>query len=131
MVPPVGLSLQLNAEVADRTLIARLELDPQGMSYVSFPVFMHDWLTISHSDDLEFLPVLASLPPEQTILEYLIGCWKRLNASRSAVLKKVRVQTYSRRVTLRKYARIMRRCNNNKRSTFWTKSATSSSATLV
>ncbi|KAI0712081.1 ubiquitin elongating factor core-domain-containing protein [Earliella scabrosa] len=66
-----GLSLQLNAEVADRTLIARLELDPQGMS-----------------DDLEFLPVLASLPPEQTILEYLIGCWKRLNAARSAVLKK-------------------------------------------
>ncbi|KAI0699306.1 ubiquitin elongating factor core-domain-containing protein [Cerioporus squamosus] len=67
----VCLSLQLNADVMDRTLIARLELDPQGMS-----------------DDLEFLPVLASLPAQLTVLEYLIGCWKRLNATRSALLKK-------------------------------------------
>ena len=29
-----GLPLQLTTEVADRTLIARLELDPQSMSYV-------------------------------------------------------------------------------------------------
>ncbi|TBU62234.1 ubiquitin elongating factor core-domain-containing protein [Dichomitus squalens] len=66
-----GLSSELNSEVADRTLIARLELDPQAMS-----------------DDLEFLPVLASLPSQQTVLEYLIGCWKRLNAARNAVLKR-------------------------------------------
>ncbi|RDX42611.1 hypothetical protein OH76DRAFT_1410953 [Lentinus brumalis] len=66
-----GLPLELNADVMDRTLIARLELDPQGMS-----------------DDLEFLPVLASLPAHLTVLEYLIGCWKRLNAARSALLKK-------------------------------------------
>ncbi|KAI0333659.1 ubiquitin conjugation factor E4 [Cubamyces sp. BRFM 1775] len=66
-----GLPLQLNTEVADRTLIARLELDPQSMS-----------------DDLEFLPVLASLPPQQTVFEYLIGCWKRLNAARSDLMKK-------------------------------------------
>ncbi|KAI0770227.1 ubiquitin elongating factor core-domain-containing protein [Fomes fomentarius] len=66
-----GLPLQLNAGVADRTLIARLELDPQTMS-----------------DDLEFFPVLASMPSQQTILEYLIGCWKRSNAARSAVLRR-------------------------------------------
>ncbi|KAI1793388.1 ubiquitin elongating factor core-domain-containing protein [Ganoderma leucocontextum] len=65
-----GLSPQLNAGVADRALIGRLELDPQTMS-----------------DDLEFLPVLASLPSQQTVLEYLIGCWKRLNAARNALLK--------------------------------------------
>ncbi|KAI0661957.1 ubiquitin conjugation factor E4 [Cubamyces menziesii] len=66
-----GLPLQLTTEVADRTLIARLELDPQSMS-----------------DDLEFLPVLASLPPQQTVFEYLVGCWKRLNAARSDLVKK-------------------------------------------
>ncbi|KAH9922853.1 ubiquitin elongating factor core-domain-containing protein [Epithele typhae] len=61
-----GVPLQLNAGVADRTLIARLELDPHSMS-----------------DDLEFLP--------QTVLEYLIGCWKRLNASRAVILRKTLV----------------------------------------
>ncbi|KAI0755049.1 ubiquitin elongating factor core-domain-containing protein [Daedaleopsis nitida] len=66
-----GLSLQLSGEVADRILIARLELDPQGMS-----------------DDLDFLPVLASLPSQQTVLEFLIGSWKRLNTARSTVLRK-------------------------------------------
>ncbi|KAF9013252.1 ubiquitin elongating factor core-domain-containing protein [Cyathus striatus] len=39
-------------------------------------------------DDLEFLPVLASLPPEQTTFEFLVGAWKRLNATRSAVIKR-------------------------------------------
>ncbi|KAI0823925.1 ubiquitin conjugation factor E4 [Trametes gibbosa] len=66
-----GLSLRLNSDVADRTLIARLELDPQAMS-----------------DDLEYLPVLASLPSQQTVFEYLVKCWKRLNAVKSALLKK-------------------------------------------
>ncbi|KAI0365724.1 ubiquitin conjugation factor E4 [Pilatotrama ljubarskyi] len=66
-----GLPLELNADIADRTLIARLELNPQAMS-----------------DDLEYLPVLASLPPQQTVFEYLVHSWKRLNAARSALLKK-------------------------------------------
>ncbi|KZT25406.1 hypothetical protein NEOLEDRAFT_1133784 [Neolentinus lepideus HHB14362 ss-1] len=61
----------LDAEILDRLLIARLELDPQSMS-----------------DDLEFLPVLASLPAGQTVFEYLVGCWKRANAARSALTKK-------------------------------------------
>ncbi|KAI0789740.1 ubiquitin elongating factor core-domain-containing protein [Abortiporus biennis] len=61
----------LSGEVADRLLIARLEIDPQAMS-----------------DDLEFLPVVASLPAGQTVFEYLVGCWKRINAARSALSKK-------------------------------------------
>ncbi|KAJ7212066.1 ubiquitin conjugation factor E4, partial [Mycena pura] len=63
--------IRLNGDIIDRLLIARLELDPSTMT-----------------DDLDFLPVLASLPPEQTTFEYLVGCWKRLNSSRSALMKK-------------------------------------------
>jgi ubiquitin conjugation factor E4 B len=40
-------------------------------------------------DELDYLPVLVSLPPQQTVFEYLVGCWKRLNSARSAVMKKV------------------------------------------
>ena len=40
-------------------------------------------------DDLEYLSVLASLPAEQTVFEYLVGCWKRGNKARSELLKKV------------------------------------------
>jgi hypothetical protein len=29
------------------------------------------------------------MPPQQTVFEYLVGCWKRLNTARSAVMKKV------------------------------------------
>ena len=39
---------------------------------------------------MDYLPVLVSLPPQQTIFEYLVGCWKRLNAVRSTVIKKVK-----------------------------------------
>ncbi|KAJ7175910.1 ubiquitin elongating factor core-domain-containing protein [Mycena filopes] len=63
--------VQLNGDIIDRLLISRLELDPTNMS-----------------DDLEFLPVLASLPPQQTTFEYLVGCWKRLNSARSSLMKK-------------------------------------------
>ncbi|KAI0071497.1 ubiquitin conjugation factor E4 [Panus rudis PR-1116 ss-1] len=69
--PAAPKPIRLSADVADRLLIARLELDPQTMS-----------------DDLEFLPVLASLPAEQTTFEYLVGCWRRLNAARSVLYKK-------------------------------------------
>ncbi|KAG6816241.1 hypothetical protein H0H87_007478 [Tephrocybe sp. NHM501043] len=61
----------LDADIADRILIARLELDPGAMS-----------------DDLEYLPVLASLPAQQTTFEYLVGAWKRVNAIKSALVKK-------------------------------------------
>ncbi|PPQ70029.1 hypothetical protein CVT26_013317, partial [Gymnopilus dilepis] len=62
---------RLNMDLLDRLLIARLELNPQSMT-----------------DDLEYLPVLVSLPPQQTVFEYLVGCWKRLNSAKSAVMKK-------------------------------------------
>ncbi|KAF7288510.1 U-box domain-containing protein [Mycena chlorophos] len=68
---PDHVAPRLSTDIADRLLIARLELDPGTMS-----------------DDLEFLPVLASLPPQQTVFEYLVGCWKRSNATRSALMKK-------------------------------------------
>ncbi|KAG6820711.1 hypothetical protein H0H93_012764 [Arthromyces matolae] len=61
---------RLNVDLADRILIARLELDPSSMS-----------------DDLEYLPVIASLPPQQTTFEYLVGAWKRVNATKSALTK--------------------------------------------
>lgn len=41
-------------------------------------------------DDLEYVSVLASLPAGQTVFEYLIGCWKRINSAKSALSKKVR-----------------------------------------
>ncbi|KAJ7863060.1 ubiquitin elongating factor core-domain-containing protein [Mycena olivaceomarginata] len=68
---PQRTTVPLNGDIIDRLLIARLELDPSNMT-----------------DDLDFLPVLASLPPQQTTFEYLVGCWKRLNSARSALMKK-------------------------------------------
>jgi ubiquitin conjugation factor E4 B len=62
---------RLNVDLIDRLLIARLEIDPQTMT-----------------DDLEYLPVVASLPPQQTTFEFLVGSWKRLNAARTALIKK-------------------------------------------
>ncbi|KAF8510860.1 ubiquitin elongating factor core-domain-containing protein [Gautieria morchelliformis] len=69
---PIGahVPVRLRSDISDRLLIARLELNPEAMS-----------------DDLDFLPVLASLPQQQTVLEYLAGCWKRLNTSRSNLVK--------------------------------------------
>ncbi|OSX59930.1 hypothetical protein POSPLADRAFT_1066990 [Postia placenta MAD-698-R-SB12] len=69
--PDASKSIRLSGDIADRLLISRLELDPEAMS-----------------DDLEYLSVIASLPPQQTSFQYLVGCWKRLNATRSAFLRK-------------------------------------------
>ncbi|KIO02810.1 hypothetical protein M404DRAFT_27705 [Pisolithus tinctorius Marx 270] len=63
--------LRLSGEILDRLLIARLELDPHAMS-----------------DDLDYVPVLASLPDQMTVFEYLVGCWKRLNKGRNELLRK-------------------------------------------
>ncbi|KAF8315752.1 ubiquitin elongating factor core-domain-containing protein [Cantharellus anzutake] len=62
----------LSVDILDQVMIARLEIDP---SYIS--------------DDPEIITVISSLPSEQTIFEYLVGCWKRINASRSALNKNV------------------------------------------
>ncbi|KAI0927144.1 hypothetical protein AcW1_007520 [Taiwanofungus camphoratus] len=69
--PSIPKPIRLSADIADRILISRLELDQQAMS-----------------DDLEYLAVIASLPPQQTVFEYLISCWKRLNIAKSMLLKK-------------------------------------------
>ncbi|THH05498.1 hypothetical protein EW145_g4753 [Phellinidium pouzarii] len=62
---------RLTVDIADRLLIARLEVNPQEMS-----------------DDLDYLPVLASLPADETVFEYLVGCWKRQNAVKATFTKK-------------------------------------------
>jgi ubiquitin conjugation factor E4 B len=41
-------------------------------------------------DDLEYVAVIASLPAQQTVFEYLVGCWKRLNSARGTLIKKVK-----------------------------------------
>lgn len=59
--------------------------------------------------------MLASLPAQQTVFEYLVGCWKRLNSARAAVLKKVQIscaidiillQTLSRDTTQSRHSRL-------------------------
>ncbi|KAJ2929740.1 hypothetical protein H1R20_g7339, partial [Candolleomyces eurysporus] len=62
---------KLSVDLIDQLLISRLELDPSGMS-----------------DDLDYLPVLVSLPAGQSVFEYLVGAWKRSNATRTALGKK-------------------------------------------
>ncbi|KAJ1303373.1 hypothetical protein OPQ81_011567 [Rhizoctonia solani] len=57
--------IQLEADFADRIIIDRLSLDPR-----------------SPTDDPELLTVLVSLPPLETSLGYLVGCWKRIQAIR-------------------------------------------------
>ncbi|KAH7103445.1 ubiquitin elongating factor core-domain-containing protein [Auriculariales sp. MPI-PUGE-AT-0066] len=62
---------RLDGDLIDQLLIARLELDPNMMS-----------------DDPEMLQIVASLPEKQTVFEYLVGCWKRLMAARSQLIKR-------------------------------------------
>lgn len=84
---------RLTIEFLDRLLISRLELNPQIMTWGTPPYSWayRWWITFYPiSDELDYLPVLVSLPPQQTIFEYLVGCWKRLNVVRSTVIKKVK-----------------------------------------
>ncbi|KAI5121069.1 hypothetical protein M0805_008583 [Coniferiporia weirii] len=62
---------KLSVDIVDQLLISRLEVSPQDMS-----------------DDLDYLPVLASLPDDETVFEYLVGCWKRHNAIKAGLTKK-------------------------------------------
>lgn len=59
-------------EIADRILIARLSLDPEG-----------DMM----SDDSEKLTVLSNLPKGQTSFDYLTGAWKRCRAQQLSLRK--------------------------------------------
>ncbi|KAK1924344.1 ubiquitin elongating factor core-domain-containing protein [Papiliotrema laurentii] len=60
-----GVKAVATPDLCDRILIARLSLDPEALA---------------HSDDPDKLLILASLPQDETIFEYLTGCWKRLYA---------------------------------------------------
>lgn len=59
------LPIKLKSDLADRVLIDRLSLDPR-----------------SPTEDPELLTVLVALPPLQTSLGYLVGCWKRIQATK-------------------------------------------------
>ncbi|CAE7116128.1 unnamed protein product [Rhizoctonia solani] len=63
--------IQLEADLADRLLIDRLSLDPR-----------------SSTEDPELLTVLVSLPPLETSLGYLVGCWKRIQAIRTQLSRR-------------------------------------------
>ncbi|BEI85504.1 hypothetical protein CcaverHIS002_0509050 [Cutaneotrichosporon cavernicola] len=58
--------LNVSLDIRDRLLIARLSLDPNAMAT---------------SDDPDQLMVLAGMPQNETVFEYLTGCWKRLYAA--------------------------------------------------
>lgn len=63
---------RLSPDVADRCLIYRLEIDPQG----------------AMTDDAEILTIVANLPQDQTTFEYLVSCWQRVNSARVALHKR-------------------------------------------
>ncbi|EIM85743.1 uncharacterized protein STEHIDRAFT_59114 [Stereum hirsutum FP-91666 SS1] len=62
---------RLAADAVEGVVIARLDLDPSAMQV-----------------DDDYSPFLARIPSNQTVFEYLTGCWKRLNTSKSALLRR-------------------------------------------
>ncbi|KAN0123314.1 Ubiquitin elongating factor core domain containing protein [Russula decolorans] len=64
-------NLRLTSDNLESVVITRLELDPLSPDY-----------------DEEYRVFLSKVPTDQTVFEYLVGCWKRLNAAKSALLKK-------------------------------------------
>ncbi|KLT45417.1 hypothetical protein CC85DRAFT_282483 [Cutaneotrichosporon oleaginosum] len=70
--PGDASKLTASLDVRDRLLIARLSLDPNDMAT---------------SDDPDQLQVLAGLPQNETVFEYLTGCWKRLYAANREMLR--------------------------------------------
>jgi ubiquitin conjugation factor E4 B len=64
-------NLRLTSDNLESVVITRLELDPLSPDY-----------------DEEYRVFLSKVPTNQTVFEYLVGCWKRLNAAKSVLLKK-------------------------------------------
>jgi hypothetical protein len=62
----------MNADRLEPAVIARLDLNPE-----------------SQSQDEEYQPFLSQVPKGQTVYEYLVACWKRLNSSKTVLLRKV------------------------------------------
>ncbi|CCO29155.1 ubiquitin conjugation factor E4 B [Rhizoctonia solani AG-1 IB] len=63
--PACPQPIPLEADLADTIIIDRLSLDPR-----------------SPTEDPELLTVLVALPPLETSLGYLVGCWKRIHTIR-------------------------------------------------
>mgnify|MGYP001606173592 CR=1 FL=1 len=61
--------LKITGDWTDTILLARLALSPATMT-----------------DDPEVLTVIASLPANETLFEYLAGCWKRERAERYKIV---------------------------------------------
>ncbi|THH20082.1 hypothetical protein EW146_g1184 [Bondarzewia mesenterica] len=61
----------LTADRLESVVIARLDLDPASLDH-----------------DEDYRPFLSGIPKDQTVFEYLIGCWKRLNAAKSTLFKR-------------------------------------------
>ncbi|KAF8501083.1 ubiquitin elongating factor core-domain-containing protein [Russula emetica] len=64
-------NLRLTSDNLESVVITRLELDPLSPDY-----------------DEDYRAFLSKVPTGQTVFEYLVGCWKRLNTAKSALLKK-------------------------------------------
>ncbi|KAI9465596.1 ubiquitin elongating factor core-domain-containing protein [Lactarius psammicola] len=64
-------NLRLSADNLESVVIGRLELNPQSPEH-----------------DDEYRLFLSKVPSDLTVFEYLVGCWKRLNAARAALLKR-------------------------------------------
>ncbi|KAI9458816.1 ubiquitin elongating factor core-domain-containing protein [Russula earlei] len=71
LLPRIGF-LRLTPDNLESVIITRLELDPGSTAY-----------------DDEYRLFLSKVPTDQSVFEYLVGCWKRLNAAKSALLKMV------------------------------------------
>lgn len=110
--------IKLSSSLADQILLARLSLSPESMT-----------------DDPELITVLAGMTKNQTLFEYLSGCWKRERAERSAVLqKKVRILdvrgfilTLAREPTPQQWPRSLSRSTSSRRS--WSRTPAWSSST--
>ncbi|KZV65315.1 hypothetical protein PENSPDRAFT_614272 [Peniophora sp. CONT] len=63
--------LRLNAERLEPVVIARLDLNPNPSLH-----------------DEEYQPFLSRVPRDLTVFEYLVSCWKRLNAAKTALLRR-------------------------------------------
>ncbi|RXK40337.1 ubiquitin-conjugation factor E4 B, partial [Tremella mesenterica] len=65
-----GAPVLTSTGILDRLLISRLSLDPKIMA---------------RSDDPDIINVLAGMVQDETVFEYLTGCWKRLHAANREV----------------------------------------------
>ncbi|KAI0036443.1 ubiquitin conjugation factor E4 [Vararia minispora EC-137] len=66
-----GGDLRMSVDRLEPAVIARLDMDVSSLVA-----------------DEEYRPFLSRVPKEQTVYEYLVACWKRLNSAKAALLRK-------------------------------------------